>query len=553
VTGLLVAVTIASLVYFAATNTLYAVFTAISWRSVNGHLRARRHSAIDEAFASPLTPPISVLVPAYNEEAVIVESVRSLLALRYPAFEVVVVDDGSTDGTLARLYEAFDLVPVRRAQRDAVRSLPVRTAYVSRRNPALVVLAKENGGKADALNAGLNAARHPYVCAVDADALIEEDALLRVAKPILDDPELVIATGGIVRVANGCEIDHGRVARVGLPKSRLATLQTVEYLRAFLVGRVGWSRANLLLIVSGAFGLFRRELVEAVGGYSRATVGEDVDLVVRLHRHMRERGEPYRIEFVPDPVCWTEAPEDLRGLSGQRRRWQRGLVEALWNHRRAFANPRYGALGLVALPYFALFEVLGPFLALAGPPLTLLAWLAGAVSPTYVVAFFAVSVLLGLLLSVAALVLEELSFRRQTSGRELARLLAYTLGEHFGYRQLNDFWRLEGLVDVLRGRRGWGELRRRGFLAVPAAAPDAAVVPAPAAAPAVSHQAVTVDRLARLVHERGTALSDRASEWRYTLVYLRGYAGLDGRLPNSFDSLVDEVFGELFDQLPVAA
>ena len=553
-TTVLVAISIASLVYFAATNTLYGLFTAVAWRAVGRHLRARGHSAVDEAFASPLTPSISVLVPAHDEEAVIVESVRSLLALRYPAFEVIVIDDGSTDGTLARLHEAFDLVPVRRVQRDAVPSRPVRCAYVSRRHRELVVLEKENGGKADALNAGVNAARHPYVCAVDADALIEEDGLIRVAKPILDDPELVVATGGIVRVANGCEIDHGRVTRVGLPASRLATLQTVEYLRAFLVGRVGWSRANALLIISGAFGLFRRTLVEAVGGYSRSTVGEDVELVLRLHRYLRERGEPYRIEFVPDPVCWTEAPEDLRGLAGQRRRWQRGLAESLWAHRRALGNPRYGALGLVALPYFALFELVAPVLALVGVPATVLAWVFGAVSAAYVAAFFAVSLLLGLLLSVAAVALEELSFRRHASGREVARLLCYAVAENFGYRQLNELWRLCGLVDALRGRRGWGDLRRRGFATVAAPAP-LAVALEPRVVPAVERRRprVTVDRLDRLLHERADARSDRASEWRYTLVYLRGYAGLDGRLPQSFDPLVDEVFGELLGPVPVAA
>jgi cellulose synthase/poly-beta-1,6-N-acetylglucosamine synthase-like glycosyltransferase len=462
-TTVLVAFTIASLVYFAAINSIYLVFTVIAWRSVTQHVRARRHSAADEAFASPLTPPVSILLPAYNEEAGIVESVRSLLALRYPSFEIVVIDDGSTDGTLARLQEAFDLVPVRRALRVTLPSRPVWAAHVSRPHRELVVIRKDNGGKADALNAGVNAARFPYVCALDADALIDEHALMRVAKPVLDDPELVAATGGIVRVANGCESDHGRVTRVGLPSSRLATLQTVEYVRAFLVGRVGWSRVNALLIISGAFGLFRRTLVEAVGGYSTKTVGEDIDLVVRLHRYLRERGEPYRIAFVPDPVCWTEAPEDLGGLSRQRRRWQRGLTEAIWNHRGAIGRPRYGAVGVLAFPYLLLFELLGPILALFGLPAALLAWWLGALTASFVAGFLLVSVLFGMLLSVAALTLDELGFRRHASGRELCRMLGYALVENLGYRQLNEVWCLTGLVDVLRRRRGWGVQRRRGF------------------------------------------------------------------------------------------
>lgn len=458
-----VAVAVATLAYFAVLNGVYLVFTAIAWKDLHRHARRARHAPTEEMFTSPLTPGISVLVPAYDEEVVIVETVRSLLALRYPRHQVVVVNDGSTDATLERLRDAFDLAPVRKALRGAIPTAPVRAAYVSRRNPRLWVVDKVNGGKADALNCGLGAADYPYVAAVDADALIEEGALLRVAQPIVDDPGVVVATGGIVRIVNGCLVDHGRVTDVRLPQSRLATLQVVEYLRAFLIGRVGWSRLNALLIISGAFGLFRRSLVEEVGGWWTDTVGEDVELVVRLHRHLRAEGGDYRIEFVSDPVCWTEAPEDLRTLSRQRRRWHRGLAEALRRHRGAICNPRYGTFGLVALPYFLFFELLGPVLGAFGLPLTLLAWALGYLSPLFLVAFLLVSILLGILLSISALGLEELGLRRQPGGRELARLVAYAALENVGYRQLNDFWRVLALVDLARGRRSWGAQRRRGF------------------------------------------------------------------------------------------
>jgi cellulose synthase/poly-beta-1,6-N-acetylglucosamine synthase-like glycosyltransferase len=547
----LVAFALASLLYVAAANLMYLVFTVIAWRSVTRHLRARRHSAIDEAFASPLTAPISIVLPAFNEEACIVETVRSLLGLRYPCFEVVVVDDGSTDRTVARLTEAFELAPVRKALRTKLPCTPVREVLASRRHHELVVIRKENGGKADALNAGVNAARYPYVCALDADTVIEEDALIRVAKPVLDDPELVAAAGGIVRVANGCRIDHGRVTHVGLPKSRLATLQTVEYFRAFLVGRVAWSELNALVIISGAFGLFRRTLVEAVGGYSTATAGEDIDIVLRLHRYLRERGEPYRIAFVPDPVCWTEAPEDLRSLAAQRRRWQRGVAEAIRNHRRAIGNPRYGALGLIALPYLLLFELLGPVFALLGLPVTLLVWAQGGVSVGFVAAFLLVSLLFGTLLSIAALALEEFSFRRHASDREIARMLWYAVAENLGYRQLNEFWRLAALVEVLRGKREWGVHRRRGFqpvveAVVPVTPPRPAVARPVAAAP-TPHEQLRIAQLEELVRLHSTDAAERGEERRFTLLYLRGYAGLDGRLPHSFDGLVDDVFGDLLE------
>ena len=253
------------------------------------------------------------------------------------------------------------------------------------------------------------------------------------------------------------------MTEVALPRSRLANFQVVEYFRAFLVGRVGWSRLDALLIISGAFGLFRRSLVEVVGGWATDTVGEDVELVVRMHRHLRERGEEYRIEFAPDPVCWTEAPEDIRTLSRQRRRWQRGLAETLWRHRRITGNPRYGVLGLVAFPYFLVFELLGPVIQLLGLPATIAAAALGAVSYSFVAAFLVVSVLLGILLSVAALALEEFGFRRHVRGSEALRMLGYAVAENLGYRQLADVWRLQAFVDLARKKQGWGEMRRRGL------------------------------------------------------------------------------------------
>ena len=459
----LLVVGVITIAYFAILNTLYLVFTLISWRTLGSHLRQRSHSAIEEAFASPFTPGITVILPAFNEAAGIVESVNSLLALRYPKYEVVVVNDGSTDGTVQRLTEVFDMVPAYRAVRDTITTAAINGSYVSRRNPGLWLVDKANGGKADALNAGVLAAQYPYVCALDADALIEPDALLRVAAPILDDPELVVATGGIVRIANGSTIDHGRVTTVGLPRNPLAVLQVVEYFRAFLVGRVGWTRLNALLIISGAFGLFKREAVDEVGGYATDTVGEDMELVVRLHQHFRARAVPYRIEFVADPVCWTEAPEDLRTLSRQRRRWQRGLGQGLWRHRRAIGNPRYGAFGLLAMPYFVLFEFLGPVVEVVGTALTIAAYALGDLSGTAFVGFLLLAFLVGILLSIAALALEEFNFRRHQRTRDVVRMVLYAVLENLGYRQLNDIWRVIALVDLARNKQGWGAQQRRGI------------------------------------------------------------------------------------------
>jgi cellulose synthase/poly-beta-1,6-N-acetylglucosamine synthase-like glycosyltransferase len=435
----------------------------MAWRELTRHLREREYSPTDDAMASPLTAPISILLPAYNEEAGVVESVKSLLSLRYPEHEVVVVNDGSKDSTLERLKENFELVPIRIALRDSIAHKEVRGTYVSRRDPRLIVIDKENGGKADALNCGICAASYPYVCSIDGDTLVEEDALLRVAKPALDDPERVVATGGIVRIVNGCVVDHGKVVDVRLPKSRIATFQVIEYFRAFLVGRVAWSRIRALLIISGAFGLFRRSVVEAAGGYAVDMIGEDAELVVRIHRYMRNRKQDYRIEFVPDPVSWTEAPEDLGSLGRQRRRWQRGLASTLWRHRSMIGNPRYRAFGLLALPYFVIFEAAGPVISLLGVFLIPLGAIFGFLSVGYLVAFALVAFALGGLLSIAALTLEEFSFRRHARHREAARLFLYGLIDNLGYRQLNDWFRFRGMIDHARGKKGWGEMARKGF------------------------------------------------------------------------------------------
>jgi cellulose synthase/poly-beta-1,6-N-acetylglucosamine synthase-like glycosyltransferase len=456
---------IVAVVYFALLNTSYLLFTVVSWQSITGYLRRRQYAAMAEAMASPFTPPASVLLPAYNEEAGVVQSVHSLLSLRYPELEVIVVNDGSTDETIARLDREFDLVPVRMVLRDAVPSAPIKAAYVARRDPRLKVVDKENGGKADALNCGLEAASYPYVCAVDADALIEEDALLRVALPALEDPQRVVATGGIVRIVNGCRVEAGRVTEVRLPRSRLATLQVVEYFRAFLVGRTAWSRIHGLLIISGAFGWFKRGVLERSGGWWTDTLGEDGELVLRMHREMREDEADYNVEFVPDPVCWTEAPEDLATLAKQRRRWQRGLVEMLLRHRPMVGNPRYGILGVLVLPYFLVFELVGPTL-IEFPAYLLLpiGLIFGYLPLGLFAAFLGVSILYGVLLSVSALALEEFSFRRHTRGREVTRMLGYVLFDNLGYRQYQSFLRAQGTIQALRGgNREWGEMKRKGI------------------------------------------------------------------------------------------
>ena len=355
------------LVYFIPLDVVYALLFMSFWES-GEHMHRVTLGGYDLVFHSPLTPPMSIIVPAFNEEATIVASVDALRLVEYGEFEIIVVDDGSRDATLARLVERFDLEPVDRPLHLALPCQPIKDVYVSRSVTKLLVITKENGGKADALNAGINAARYPLFCAVDADAILESDALLRVVKPFMERPQETVAAAGIVRVVNGCKVSDGRIVSVGAPRSSLAVLQAVEYLRSFLANRTAWSRLGALFIISGAFGLFKKAAVVDAGGYRTDTVGEDLDLVLRLHRLMRKRRGRYRIVFIPDPVVWTEVPESLQLLHRQRNRWQRGLLEGLMFNRDMIGRRRYGTLGVFALPYNLVFEAIGPLIECSGLP-----------------------------------------------------------------------------------------------------------------------------------------------------------------------------------------
>jgi cellulose synthase/poly-beta-1,6-N-acetylglucosamine synthase-like glycosyltransferase len=450
------------LMFFFAINSYYLVLTVAGfWRTLKVFREVRRPDQ-RRLLRSPLTPPISVLAPAFNEEANVVDNVRSLLMLDYPLFEVIVINDGSRDRTLGRLVDAFDLRRSARCFEHAVPCKKIRAVYDSATYPNLVVVDKENGGKADALNAGLNLSLYPLFCAIDADSILESNALLRLVRPFADAPGVTIAAGGVVRVANGCEIHGGRVHQVRLPRRALPLIQVVEYLRAFLFGRMGWSAGNSLLVISGAFGLFEKRSAVLAGGYATDSVGEDMELVVRMHRYRRELGKPYRIGFVPDPICWTEVPVSFRVLRRQRTRWQRGLIDTLVRHRAMIGRPRYGTVGMISLPGFVMFEMLSPLVELSGYILLPVFWAFGFLSLSGAGVFFVLAIMYMVLVSALAVLLEDLAFRRYASVGDLGRLLIGAVLENFGYRQLTVWWRVRAFWEYLRGDLSWGAMERRG-------------------------------------------------------------------------------------------
>lgn len=450
------------LIYFVVVNSFYTLLLIFSVPEIFKNFVLATDENLSRLFSSEAAPPIALIAPAYNEEATIADSLHAMLSLQYPILEIVVVNDGSKDGTMQALHREFDLFEIPPIFKKSIDTNKVLALYRSRKYPGLVVVDKENGGKADALNAGLNIAAAPLICAVDADTLIEPDALVRIIRPFYLSSN-VIAAGGTIRIANGCRIEKSRVVEVRPPRKFIPSVQVVEYLRAFLFGRLGLNRLGGNLVISGAFGLFRKDIVIAAGGWLKDTVGEDIELVVRLHRYMLERKLPYVVEFIPDPVAWTESPETMSQLGKQRDRWHRGLTDTLVRHRKMMFNPKYGAIGMIVYPYFVIVELLSPPIELIGYIGLVLSIYFNAVDWFFAALFFVAAYGLGTVLSLFSIVLEEASFRRYNKLRYTMYFVLISLIETFGYRHMSVWWRCKGMYKYFAGVKTWGGMQRKGF------------------------------------------------------------------------------------------
>ena len=439
---------------------LYSIHETINYMHKNSFTDYRTLAGSTEV------PGMSILAPAYNEGATIIESVRSLLSIHYDDSELIIINDGSKDDTLQKLIHEYGLYKTDYFTNELIPSKKVRGVYKSSNPiyPKLIVVDKENGGKADALNAGINVSVKDYIVCIDVDCILEQDALLKMAKPFMEHPGArVIASGGVVRIANDCVIKNGRLQKINLPKQFLPRVQTLEYIRAFLLGRMAWTRLNGLLLISGAFGAFDKDIVIRCGGYNHNTVGEDMELVVRMRRYMEERKEPYKVTYIPDPLCWTEAPASYKILGRQRNRWTRGTIETLWIHRKMFFNPRYGILGMVSVPYWFFFEFLAPIVEFFGfftfltfACLGYIAW-----GPFFLILGFILS--FGFLYSVFSIFMEVITYNQYKQQKDIWRLILTALAEPFLFHPFVVWSAIKGNIDLIRRKNSWGEMTRQGF------------------------------------------------------------------------------------------
>ena len=443
----------------------YTALSIVSGISLNYYLKKNSFVDYSVILDSPLAPSVSVLVPAFNEAKTIVDNVESIYTIHYNNFDVIVVNDGSSDTTFEELQKAFQLERVNFAINHQIETKEVRGVYKSKLETYsnLVVIDKENGGKADALNAGINVSDKDLFMAIDADSILEPDAVLKLVKPFLERTDRrVIAAGGVVRIANSCVIENGRIAEVCVPKNLLARMQVLEYTRSFLMGRMAWAKLDGLIIISGAMGMFDRDVVVQSGGYAH-TIGEDMELVVRIRRYMSEQREKYKIEYVPDPLCWTEAPADVSTFGRQRSRWTRGTIETLTDHSKIFFSPRYGAMGMLGYPFWFLFEWLAPLVEVLGIIYAIILYLTGNLSLNFILITFLFVYTFALFFTTWAILYEELTFHRYEKKGDVFRLWIAAVLEPFVLHPISLFFSIKGNIQYARGNRKWGEMERRGF------------------------------------------------------------------------------------------
>ncbi|MGF7230627.1 glycosyltransferase [Arachidicoccus sp.] len=455
-------------IYTAILIIFYLFIGLYSVKEVRSYIKANRFSEERELAISSLAPSVSIIAPAYNEAGSIIDNVRSLLSVYYENLEIIIVNDGSKDDSLQKLIDGYDLIKVPFYFDARIKTKLVRGIYKSN-NLAfqkLIVVDKENGGKADALNTGINIASKKIIVCIDVDCIMAQNALLKIIKPFLETTtSKVVCSGSVIRIANSCIVENGRLVKINLPTKILPRIQTLEYIRAFLLGRMAWSRLNGLLIISGAFGAFDRDTVIQVGGYDTRTVGEDMELVVRMRRYLEEEKQKYKINYIPDPLCWTESPSNYKILSRQRSRWMRGLVETLFAHRRLFFNPGYSLLGMLSYPFWFFYEFLAPIIEALGMFIFVLFCCLHMIQWMDFWQLFIFIVLFGCLYSTFAVLMEVVTYNQYKERKDILKLIGTVFLEPFLFHFIVVYSSINGLVALYQEKKEWGEMVRVGFSA----------------------------------------------------------------------------------------
>ncbi|OIQ30048.1 MAG: glycosyl transferase family 2 [Bacteroidetes bacterium MedPE-SWsnd-G2] len=454
--------------YSFAAIASYIVLSFISAKETIEYLKRNSFVHYKDILSSSMSPSITIIAPAYNESLNIIENVRSLLSNHYVNYNVIIVNDGSSDDSLEKLIEAYDLVLDEHVYNEKIKTQSLRAGIFKSKNPAfekLLVVDKENGGKADALNMGLNISNSNYVACIDVDCLLLENALQKMIKPFLEDTDgKVIAAGGVIRIANACKIKQGKLIDVNLPKNLLVQAQILEYIRAFLLGRMAWSRLNGLLVISGAFGIFDKETAIAVGGYDTNTVGEDMEIIVRMRRYMEEQNKKYKVSYIPDPLCWTEAPDNYKSFISQRNRWTRGTIETLKKHRKIGFNPNYGSFGMLSYPYWLVFERLAPIIEVVGIIYFVILVILEVVIWKYALAFLLLAYLFSVVFSIIAIYSEELTYHQYKKKGTGYKLILLSILEPFILHPFVLYAAIKGNYDYYFNKTlKWGKIERKGL------------------------------------------------------------------------------------------
>ena len=455
------------LIYAIILCVSYLILAVISAFSLIRYKRKNSFVDYNVILSSPLAPTISIIAPAFNESKSIVDNIRAILALHYNHFEVIIINDGSKDDTLEKMIKVYELEKVEYSYKPVLPTQEIKGIYksVNHSFANLTIIDKVNGGKADALNAGLNISGNDFYVAMDVDSVIEPDALLKLVKPIMESTDRrVIGTGGVIRIANSCKIINGHIVDVEVPKNLLARFQVLEYTRSFLMGRIAWSKINGILIVSGALGLFDKQVVIKCGGYNPNTVGEDMELVVRMRRYMYEQDIKHKIEYIPDPLCWTEAPTSLKILGRQRNRWTRGTMDSLFIHKKIFMNYKYVKMGMIGHPFWLFFEWLAPIIECLGIIYFLVLWYLGQINWPFFLLLLAFVYLFSVAFTSYAILYDELTFQRYKGRVQVMTLFLTTFIDPIIYHPLTLFWSIWGNISYLKGSKSWGEQERKGFV-----------------------------------------------------------------------------------------